>query len=471
MKKNNLLLIALAIIGLTISTIGQVNIVSSDTSICFGDSIILSWNIELNGSDTIIMPFIPWTIEGDSFEYNYNTPPPGWQTTVGGWNLGTLPFIGYNSGPVPPYTWWPVGTDIYLRKELDLTYYNLDLIEWFIAVDNGYTFFINGTQISSGWAAGNGWEWEYSGIINPSLLNQGSNIIAVIPSDEGVANYFNIMLKGIPFPSNYLWSTGETDDSITVYPAESTTYYGQVTIGNVTYSDSIVITVQHCLEVELKEFLEGPFFTSQMTPWLNIFGYLPLTQPYNYEPWNYPGTESVPAIPNLNVIDWVLVELRETTGDANDATSSTIVARRAGFILRNGSIVGLDGINNIIFDLIVTDNLYVVIWHRNHLNVMSAYPVILSGGVYPYDFTSGSDKVLGGTLAHKQIGTGIWGMISGNGIPDDQLDNNDKDDVWKLQCGNSGFKSGDFNMNGQVNSDDEVMMWEPNAGKSSKVPQ
>ena len=58
-----------------------------------------------------------------------------------------------------------------------------------------------------------------------------------------------------------------------------------------------------------KMFFEGPYFNSQMTPFLNILGYIPLDQPYNTEPWNYTGTETVTAIPNANVVDWVLVEL------------------------------------------------------------------------------------------------------------------------------------------------------------------
>ncbi|MBL7105055.1 MAG: hypothetical protein ISS18_12065 [Bacteroidales bacterium] len=89
----------------------------------------------------------------------------------------------------------------------------------------------------------------------------------------------------------------------------------------------------------LKVFLEGPFFGTQMTPFLNIFGYLPLSQPYNKPPWNYNGTESVTSIPNSDVIDWALVELRETTGDASTATSDSVVARQAAFLLKDGTIL------------------------------------------------------------------------------------------------------------------------------------
>lgn len=224
-------------------------------------------------------------------------------------------------------------------------------------------------------------------------------------------------------------------------------------------------------EVILKAFLEGPFITNQMTPWLNTAGHLPLSQPYNIEPWNYVGTESVPFIPNSNIVDWVLVELRETTGTAIDATSNTVVAKQAAFILKNGSIVGMDGSSNLFIETEIIDNLFAVIWHRNHLGIMSANPLASFNNSFSYNFSSSSDQAFGGLISQKQIGNGIWGMVSGNGLPDDQLNNNDKNDIWTLQYGTAGYWTGDFDMNGQVDSDDKVNLWAPNIGKGSLVPQ
>jgi hypothetical protein len=44
------------------------------------------------------------------------------------------------------------------------------------------------------------------------------------------------------------------------------------------------------------------------------------------------------------IVDWALVELRmPADGLPASATSATIVGRRAGFFLSNGTLVGLDG--------------------------------------------------------------------------------------------------------------------------------
>ena len=58
------------------------------------------------------------------------------------------------------------------------------------------------------------------------------------------------------------------------------------------------------INVSLFAFLEGPFNGSSMTTYLNLFGLIPLSQPYNSAPWNYTGTENVESIPT-DVGDWV----------------------------------------------------------------------------------------------------------------------------------------------------------------------
>ena len=86
------------------------------------------------------------------------------------------------------------------------------------------------------------------------------------------------------------------------------------------------------ITLNLKAFLEGPFNGSAMNTALNVQNLIPLGQPYNVSPWNYTGTEQVGSIPNANVVDWVLVELRETTGDASTATQDKMINRQAAFI-------------------------------------------------------------------------------------------------------------------------------------------
>ncbi|MCD4745907.1 MAG: hypothetical protein K8R58_06375 [Bacteroidales bacterium] len=207
-----------------------------------------------------------------------------------------------------------------------------------------------------------------------------------------------------------------------------------------------------------------------MNTHLNDAGLLPLAQPYNIAPWNYAGTESVASIPNPDIVDWVLIELRDAT-DASLATGATMIAQQAAFLLNDGSVVGLDGIGNLQFNsLAIQQSLFVIIWHRNHLGVMSANPVSKTGGVYTYNFSTGAGQAYGGANGHKEIGAGIWGMIGGDGDANKQISNADKIDVWASEAGSSGYLSGDFSMDGQVGNPDKNDIWAPNSGKGGQVP-
>ncbi|MCB2219846.1 MAG: Ig-like domain-containing protein [Bacteroidetes bacterium] len=231
--------------------------------------------------------------------------------------------------------------------------------------------------------------------------------------------------------------------------------------------------------VNLKVFMEGPYNTSTdlMETTLNSFNYIPLAQPFNpslpyYDNaspvWRYTGSESVGAIP-ANVTDWVLVQLRDATSPAN-ATSATIVEQKAAFVLNTGVVVGLNGIDPLLFTAAISENLYVVIFHRNHLGVISASELTLSGGSYSWDFTTGSGQAYGGINGHKQLEPGVWGMISADGNGNGLIQNTDETAVWKVDLGQSGYKGGDFNLNGLVQNTDETNYWKVNLGAGGQTP-
>jgi len=140
--------------------------------------------------------------------------------------------------------------------------------------------------------------------------------------------------------------------------------------------------------------------------------------------------------------------------------------------LKDGEIVGLDGSTGALqcASTTITNNLFVVIWHRNHIGIMSAFPLTEAAGVYSYNFTTGSGQAYGGVLGHKEISAGIWGMVGGDGDANGQVGNPDKNDVWALQAGLSGYQNGDFNMDIQVNNLDKNDVWAPNGGSGSQVP-
>jgi hypothetical protein len=222
----------------------------------------------------------------------------------------------------------------------------------------------------------------------------------------------------------------------------------------------------------LLAYLEGPFvvWSFEMNTTLNQMGVIPLNQPFNNEPWNYSGTESVTAIPNSDIVDWVLVELRETTGGPETATPSTIIARQAAFLNNYGNIVGLDGVSNLRFDAVINHNLFIVVYHRNHLSIMNAEPVPYFGSSFYFDFSASPDYIYGGSAGCKDI-LGSAAMAAGDGNGDGLINELDKNNSWGLNAGTKGYTPGDLNLNHQVNNQDKNDLLINNIGMQSHVPQ
>jgi photosystem II stability/assembly factor-like uncharacterized protein len=122
--------------------------------------------------------------------------------------------------------------------------------------------------------------------------------------------------------------------------------------------------------VDLKVFLEGSYNSSNMNT--NINGSIPNAQPYNTAPWNYTGIET--ASISSDIVDWVLIELR--TG-SSPSTATTVVATKAGLLKSDGTIVDSDGFTNLNFN-VAAGNYYIVIYHRNHLPIMSPTAISLN---------------------------------------------------------------------------------------------
>ncbi|MEZ5195523.1 MAG: LamG domain-containing protein [Bacteroidales bacterium] len=221
------------------------------------------------------------------------------------------------------------------------------------------------------------------------------------------------------------------------------------------------------IELNLSVFLEGPFNGTDMITDLNSI--IPLQQTLTVV--GYYGNEEVDAIPNADVVDWIGLELRDAP-DINSATESTAIGGGAFFLLKDGSIVGLDGSSLPTFDGEVSQQLFVVIWHRNHLPVISAYPLIETGGIYTYDFTTGITQAYGDSDGYKQWENGVAVMVAGDGDADGYILSSDKTSVWTFQAAKNGYFSGDFNMDTQVNNVDKNNIWIPNNdyGYSSQVP-
>jgi hypothetical protein len=237
-----------------------------------------------------------------------------------------------------------------------------------------------------------------------------------------------------------------------------------LTTAPVSFYDGAVITGSR---FAIKAFLEGPFNGSTMNVTLEDSLYLPLTQPYGGAPWNYSGTENVTAIPNANVVDWVMLEIRETTGAASTATSDSTVAKVAAFILNDGRIVGLDGSSEVLIPMTFTDNIYVVVYHRNHLSMMSSAAIPFVNDMYSYDFTSAQSQAY---LNGQKALTGGFGMYAGDGNGDGQISNPDLFFIWMAQVGQHGYYGGDFDLNTIVQNVDLFFYWMANVPHGTQVP-
>ncbi|MBN2423740.1 MAG: hypothetical protein JXR46_15835 [Calditrichaceae bacterium] len=253
------------------------------------------------------------------------------------------------------------------------------------------------------------------------------------------------------------------DDTYTSTSFFAMSFYYTSLSGGSLWMDDVYISQVSGVNLSAKVFLEGPFGTADMSTNLYAQGYIPLSQPYNIAPWNFDCTKTVSSVPE-NAVDWVLVELRSGT------SAASAVAKRAGFLLSDGSIADTSGTQPLFFASPDSGNYYVVIYHRNHLSIMSAAPVRLTLGSGSYDFTTGLDKTYG-SGAQKLLTTGIYGMYAGDASANGQIQNDDKNAYWLLQSGSAGYKSADFNLNGQVQNDDKNAYWQVNSGRGTQVPQ
>ena len=247
-----------------------------------------------------------------------------------------------------------------------------------------------------------------------------------------------------------------------VYPCWTDNRTGNV----MTYVSPFQYPVR--FELDLTVFLEGPFNGTNMNS--SLSSVLPLSQPFNTTPWNYTGTESVSGIPGNDIVDWILIDVRDAIS-ANMATPATSIAKQAAFLRNDGKVVDVEGNPILNISASVSEGLFVVINQRNHIPVISGTPLVELGGIYSYNFSSAEGQAFGGASAHKEVVPGIWAMASGDGDANGLIDLNDKNNVWSGTAATKGYLYGDFNLDIQVDNKDKNDKWQPNNGMDSQVPE
>ena len=153
-----------------------------------------------------------------------------------------------------------------------------------------------------------------------------------------------------------------------------------------TWSDSLVdaYALTNDLDLQLTALLEGPYDTGGDSMHVDLDTGVP-----------------------VGVVDSVDVQLR--TGDPT-SPPMTIVSERTGLLLPTGSIVDTSG-TDLRFEAVPDGEYYITVFHRNHLGIMSAVPVSLTGeepGTFDFS-TTGSAY---GPASIKELEAGVWGLYA-----------------------------------------------------------
>ena len=205
-----------------------------------------------------------------------------------------------------------------------------------------------------------------------------------------------------------------------------------------------------------KVYLQGPYVAAADTMASNLKknGYLAA----------HFGSIPIPAL----AVDSISVELR----DSSAAAKATKRRFKPAWLLTNGTLRGFSDttLTTIPFDSIPAGKYYMVIWHRNHLAIMSSATDSVDSNplAVAYDFSTGQAKAWG-TNAMKAIGT-KFAMLAGDANGDGNVNAVDKNLVWRLQNGFSGYLGGDSDLSGTANAVDANLYWRPNNGIPSQVP-
>lgn len=141
---------------------------------------------------------------GSTWEYTFANPTgdSSWNTTTAsaGWLTGPAPFGNTccNGDGFDFATFWAAdgtdGDDLWVKKAVDFTGFDLSSIVWNLGVDNGFKLYLNGALISGANAEGYTFKWEYSGTFPAAL--PGMNIVAVALEDHGGLTAFDMEVTG-----------------------------------------------------------------------------------------------------------------------------------------------------------------------------------------------------------------------------------------------------------------------------------
>ena len=215
--------------------------------------------------------------------------------------------------------------------------------------------------------------------------------------------------------------------------------------------------------VQLKTILEGYYDTATdlMRTDLSDKSLIPNNQPFDNNPFNYNGFETIVSMPD-KVVDWILVGIRS----ADDFLD--ILCQKAFLLQEDGTVVDVDGNSNLSFDCITAGTYYISITHHNHVSVISNSTVAIGSTPTLYDFTNSMDAAMGSNQL-KPIDSKFTlnsGDFDCNGVI-----NNQDYNIWKLQgAAINSYSPADADGNGIINNAD-YNLWKLNRSKIGLVTE
>lgn len=184
----------------------------------------------------------------------------------------------------------------------------------------------------------------------------------------------------------------------------ATAYPNADSAGDVDYRDPVGAVVK---TLPIKVILGGAYQSSNglMRDPLRSLPDFPLVSPYD----DGASIGNSAVLTANNIVDWVLVELRDAT------TPATVVTSKGALLQADGDVVAMDGVSPVGF-IVAGSNYHIAIKHRNHLGVMTAASVAISTTTPLVDFANPATAVYG-VNARKMVGSiaVLWpGNANGN---------------------------------------------------------
>lgn len=258
-----------------------------------------------------------------------------------------------------------------------------------------------------------------------------------------------------------------------------------------------------------RAFLQGAYSnaTGLMTDALRTSGnVIPVNDPYRSAPYNATFSHVANATPEMvsasifndqaspndNIVDWVFLELRNTSSPGN-----TVLQTRSALIQRDGDIVDVDGVSPVTFNNVANGSYTIAVRHRNHLGLatLPASPKMftetksLSFTTNVADLRNTATSLFGTTGVNFTTGshpslTSVNLLWSGNANANVNTryngPANDRDYILSAILSGSqsavvnGYSIGDLNFNKVVryngpNNDRDFMLSTPLSGSQSTV--